>query len=153
MAVFRITGGRKLHGDLYPQGAKNEALQILSAVLLTKEAVVVKNVPKIRDVMNLIELLMSLGVKVTQLKSNDYKFQADDVNLDYLTSKEFQEKSKTLRGCLFRTSLTILQNIIRRSVPFRVTTFLISLILCIYMLSVMLKIICFFNFRKCHFSF
>ena len=73
MAVFRITGGRKLHGDLYPQGAKNEALQILSAVLLTKEAVVVKNVPKIRDVMNLIELLMSLGVKVTQLKSNDYK--------------------------------------------------------------------------------
>ena len=100
MAVFRITGGRKLHGDLYPQGAKNEALQILSAVLLTKEAVVVKNVPKIRDVMNLIELLMSLGVKVTQLKSNDYKFQADDVNLDYLTSKEFQEKSKTLRGSI-----------------------------------------------------
>ena len=83
MAVFRITGGKKLQGDLYPQGAKNEALQVLSAVLLTKEPIVIKNIPKIRDVMNLIELLMSLGVKVTQLGTNDYKFQADDVNLDY----------------------------------------------------------------------
>ena len=100
MAVFRITGGKKLQGDLYPQGAKNEALQVLSAVLLTKEPIVIKNIPKIRDVMNLIELLMSLGVKVTQLGTNDYKFQADDVNLDYLTSKDFQEKSKTLRGSI-----------------------------------------------------
>ena len=100
MAVFRITGGKKLQGDLYPQGAKNEALQVLSAVLLTKEPIVIKNIPKIRDVMNLIELLMCLGVKVTQLSPNDYKFQADDVNIDYLTSKDFQEKTKTLRGSI-----------------------------------------------------
>ncbi|MBR5432872.1 MAG: UDP-N-acetylglucosamine 1-carboxyvinyltransferase, partial [Bacteroidales bacterium] len=100
MAVFRITGGKKLCGDLYPQGAKNEALQVLSAVLLTKEPIIIRNIPKIRDVMNLIELLMCLGVKVTQLKSNEYRFQADDVNIEYLTSKEFQEKSKTLRGSI-----------------------------------------------------
>ncbi|MBP5582935.1 MAG: UDP-N-acetylglucosamine 1-carboxyvinyltransferase, partial [Bacteroidales bacterium] len=100
MSVFRITGGRKLCGDLYPQGAKNEALQVLSAVLLTKEPVIIRNIPKIRDVMNLIELLMCLGVKVTQIKSNEYRFQADDVNIDYLTSPEFQEKSKTLRGSI-----------------------------------------------------
>lgn len=100
MAVFRITGGRKLSGDIQPQGAKNEALQVLSAVLLTKEAVIVRNIPRIRDVLNLIELLMSLGVKVTQLNLSDYRFQADDVNLDYLASKEYQEKSRSLRGSI-----------------------------------------------------
>ena len=77
MSVFRITGGKKLKGDLIPQGAKNEALQVLSAVLLTKQPIVIKNIPKIRDVMNLIELLMCLGVKVTQLGTNEYRFQAD----------------------------------------------------------------------------
>ncbi len=100
MATFRITGGRKLHGELQPQGAKNEALQVLSAVLLTSEPVVIKNIPQIRDVLNLIELLMSLGVNVTRLRDNSYCFQADDVNLDYLLSKDFQEKTKTLRGSI-----------------------------------------------------
>src|SRR5574344_904017 len=100
MAPFRITGGRKLHGELQPQGAKNEALQVLSAVLLTSEPVVIKNIPQIRDVLNLIELLMSLGVKVTRLRDNSYCFQADDVNLDYLLSKDFQDKPKTLRGSI-----------------------------------------------------
>ncbi len=100
MATFRITGGKKLHGELHPQGAKNEALQVLSAVLLTSEAVIIKNIPQIRDVLNLIELLMSLGVKVTRLRDNSYRFQADDVNLDYLLSKDFQEKTKTLRGSI-----------------------------------------------------
>jgi UDP-N-acetylglucosamine 1-carboxyvinyltransferase len=100
MAVFRITGGKKLHGDIYPQGAKNEALQILSAVLLTKNSVIVRNIPRIRDVLKLIELLMSLGVKVTQLSESDYKFQADNVNLDYLHSQDFLEKSTSLRGSI-----------------------------------------------------
>lgn len=100
MAVFRITGGKKLQGDIYPQGAKNEALQILSAVLLTKNSVIVRNIPRIRDVLKLIELLMSLGVKVTQLSESDYKFQADNVNLDYLHSQDFLEKSTSLRGSI-----------------------------------------------------
>ena len=100
MAVFRITGGKKLKGDIYPQGAKNEALQILSAVLLTKDSVTVRNIPRIRDVLKLIDLLVSLGVKATQLNQTDYKFQADSVNLDYLHTKDFLEKSTSLRGSI-----------------------------------------------------
>lgn len=100
MAVFRITGGKKLRGDIYPQGAKNEALQILSAVLLSKNNITIRNIPRISDVLRLIELLMSLGVKVTQINEHDYIFQAKDINLDYLNSKEFLEKSTSLRGSI-----------------------------------------------------
>jgi len=100
MAVFRITGGKKLRGDIYPQGAKNEALQILSAVLLSKQNITIRNIPRISDVLRLIELLMSLGVKVTQINEHDYTFQAKDINLDYLNSKEFLEKSTSLRGSI-----------------------------------------------------
>jgi UDP-N-acetylglucosamine 1-carboxyvinyltransferase len=100
MAVFRITGGKKLKGDIYPQGAKNEALQIISAVLLTKGIVTVRNIPRIRDVLKLIELLMSLGVKVTQLSESEYSFQADNVNMDYLHTKDFLEQSTSLRGSI-----------------------------------------------------
>ena len=100
MAVFRITGGKKLRGDIYPQGAKNEALQILSAVLLTKNNITIRNIPRISDVLRLIELLMSLGVKVTQINEHDYTFQAKDINLDYLNSKEFLAKSTSLRGSI-----------------------------------------------------
>ena len=100
MAVFRITGGKKLRGNIYPQGAKNEALQILSAVLLTKNNITIRNIPRISDVLRLIELLMSLGVKVTQINEHDYTFQAKDINLDYLNSKEFLAKSTSLRGSI-----------------------------------------------------
>ena len=100
MSVFKITGGKKLHGEIVPQGAKNEALQILSAVLLTKEKVTVRNVPQISDVLKLIELLTSLGVRVSKLNETDYTFQADDVNLDYYYNQAFIEKSTSLRGSI-----------------------------------------------------
>lgn len=89
MAEFIIEGGHKLSGDITPQGAKNEALQILSAVLLTAEPVTVSNLPDIRDVHRYIDILSLLGVKVTKLNKETYTFQADDVNLDMLTTPEF----------------------------------------------------------------
>ncbi len=98
MGTFKITGGHKLKGDLIPQGAKNEALQILSAVLLTPERVVIKNVPNIRDVNRLMELLIGLGVKREQLGPEDYAFQADEIDLDYLNSPEFRKTAKSIRG-------------------------------------------------------
>ena len=84
MAAFEVRGGQKLHGEIVPQGAKNEALQILCAVLLTAEPVTISNIPDIRDVNKLIELLHDMGVKVGSLASDTYRFQADAVNLDYL---------------------------------------------------------------------
>lgn len=98
MGTFRITGGRKLNGEIVPQGAKNEALQVLSAVLLTPEEVIIRNIPAIRDVNRLIELLEGLGVKVKKLKEGDYSFKADEVDLDYLNSAEFRKKAKSIRG-------------------------------------------------------
>jgi len=98
MGTFKITGGHKLKGDLIPQGAKNEALQILSAVLLTPERVVIKNVPNIRDVNRLMELLIGLGVKREQLGPEDYAFQADEIDLDYLNSPDFRKTAKSIRG-------------------------------------------------------
>ena len=82
MGVFQIRGGKKLSGEITPQGAKNEALQILCAVLLTKENVTVRNIPDIRDVNNLIDLLMNLGVKVQQIGPHDYTFKAEQLNLE-----------------------------------------------------------------------
>jgi UDP-N-acetylglucosamine 1-carboxyvinyltransferase len=98
MASFQITGGRKLHGELQPQGAKNEALQILCAVLLTAEPVTIHNIPNIRDVNQLIDLLGDMGVWVTRTGEASYRFQASDVNLDYLDTDAFKRKASALRG-------------------------------------------------------
>src|SRR4051812_21394442 len=100
MAVFEVHGGRKLKGDIIPQGAKNEALQILCAVLLTKEKVVISNVPDIVDINKLIDLLAAMGVKVQKSGHEEYTFQADDVNVDYLVSPEFKKKGGGLRGSM-----------------------------------------------------
>jgi len=98
MAIFKIEGGNQLQGEVIPQGAKNEVLQIICATLLTPEKVVVNNVPDLIDVNKLIFILKELGVKVTKLDKNKYSFQADALNLDYLKSKEFKKDGATLRG-------------------------------------------------------
>ena len=100
MASFEIIGGNKLKGELVPQGAKNEALQILCAVLLTPEKVTISNIPNIRDVNKLIDLLSDLGVKVTQLSEDTYEFVADDVDLEHLHSEEYKKKGSGLRGSI-----------------------------------------------------
>lgn len=100
MGLFKIEGGHQLKGKIQPQGAKNEALQILCAVLLTPELVTIHNIPDIVDVNKLIELLKKLGVKVTKIGSGSYTFQADEVNLEYLESAEFKEDGKGLRGSI-----------------------------------------------------
>ncbi|MCQ2096107.1 MAG: UDP-N-acetylglucosamine 1-carboxyvinyltransferase [Bacteroidaceae bacterium] len=106
MKSFYIEGGHKLHGEITPQGAKNEALEVISAVLLTSEPVIIRNIPDIRDVNNLLKLLSSMGVKVSKtapLRSqisatNDYRFEADELNMDYLQSDEFVARCSSLRG-------------------------------------------------------
>jgi UDP-N-acetylglucosamine 1-carboxyvinyltransferase len=98
MASFIIEGGHKLNGVLTPQGAKNEALQIICATLLTEEEVVVNNVPDILDVNNLIQLLREMGVKVARLGNDAYSFRADKLDLDYMHSDEFLRKCASLRG-------------------------------------------------------
>lgn len=98
MESFIIEGGHQLHGEIVPQGAKNEALEVICATLLTSEPVRISNVPDILDVNNLIRLLKDIGVKVTCNKRNDYTFQSDKLNLDYLGSDEFVKKCASLRG-------------------------------------------------------
>lgn len=98
MASFIIEGGHRLTGDIVPQGAKNEALQVICATLLTADAVRIKNVPDIADVNNQIKLLEDIGVKVTKNAPGDYTFQADDVNIDYLQSDDFLRRCSALRG-------------------------------------------------------
>ena len=100
MASFKIEGGHKLGGTITPQGAKNEVLQILCAVLLTPERVVVNNVPDIIDVNKLIFILGELGVKVEKLNRSSYAFQADDIDLPYLESAEFKRDGSSLRGSI-----------------------------------------------------
>ncbi len=108
MASFEIIGGHKLHGTIQPQGAKNEALQVLCAVLLTSEKVRIDNIPDIRDVNKLISLLQLLGVKVRRLNDDSalltegrsYEFQADEVNLDVLEGEEFAQQASALRGSI-----------------------------------------------------
>jgi UDP-N-acetylglucosamine 1-carboxyvinyltransferase len=95
---FEVTGGTPLRGEIEAQGAKNEALQILCACLLTPEKVILHNVPNIRDIRNLIDLLAQMGVEVEKVGENDYVFQAKNINLDYLESKEFEKKGAALRG-------------------------------------------------------
>ena len=98
MASFEVIGGNKLKGEIIPQGAKNEALQILCAVLITPEPVTISNVPDIRDVNKLIELLANLGVKVERKDASTYVFKADDINLEYLKTEEFAALGRAIRG-------------------------------------------------------
>jgi UDP-N-acetylglucosamine 1-carboxyvinyltransferase len=98
MASFEVRGGKKLSGEITPQGAKNEALQILCAVLLTPEKITISNIPDIVDVNLLIELLGELGVKIERVDRHTITFQADDINIDYLHSAAYHKKSGRLRG-------------------------------------------------------
>jgi len=98
MESFIIEGGHRLSGTIAPQGAKNEALEVICATLLTSEEVIIRNVPDILDVNNLIKLLQDIGVKVKKLAPNEFSFQADEVNLDYLASNDFVKKCSSLRG-------------------------------------------------------
>ncbi len=100
MGTFTIEGGQRLHGNITPQGAKNEALQILCAVLLTPEEVTIHNIPDILDVNKLISLLEDLGVKIRKKGKGSYTFMADDVNLDYLLSDQFKKDGRGLRGSI-----------------------------------------------------
>ncbi len=100
MASFIIEGGHTLSGEIRPQGAKNEALQILCATLLTREKVTVRNIPDIVDVNNLIAMLGEMGVKVTHLGKGEYSFQADEVNMDYLHSADYLRRNEALRGSI-----------------------------------------------------
>ena len=98
MAIFKVEGGHRLHGCVTPQGAKNEALQILCATLLTKERVVVSNIPQILDVMQLIDLLRQMGVEVECLSEDTYSFRAENINIDYLRSDDYHNRCRRLRG-------------------------------------------------------
>jgi len=100
MGTFQIEGGHQLQGEITPQGAKNEALQILCAVLLTSEEVIIKNIPDIRDVNMLIEILKNLGVKIEKLSKGSYSFKADELNLKYLESEQFKKDGSSIRGSI-----------------------------------------------------
>src|SRR6185437_216248 len=98
MEAFEINGPVKLKGEITPQGAKNEALQVLAAVLLTSEAITIHNIPDIRDIQKQIELLAGLGVNVEKLSSHSYRFSANNLQLDYLDSEEFYHQGSAIRG-------------------------------------------------------
>jgi UDP-N-acetylglucosamine 1-carboxyvinyltransferase len=98
MASFEIHGGKPLKGELTPQGAKNEALQVLCAPLLTAEKVTISNIPDIIDVNKLIALMQAMGVKVEKVEKGTYIFQAKEINIDYLQSEDFKIRAGSLRG-------------------------------------------------------
>ena len=98
MSSFVIEGGHRLSGEIVPQGAKNEALEVICATLLTSEPVTIHNIPDILDVNNLILLLSEMGVKVERIASGSYRFQANDIDLSYLYTDDFLRKSASLRG-------------------------------------------------------
>lgn len=100
MSRFVITGGRRLKGELCPQGAKNEALQVICASLLTREEVTISNVPEILDVLKLIGLLEGMGVKVEHPAHGVFSFQASAINFDYLYTEDFYNKAVSLRGSI-----------------------------------------------------
>lgn len=100
MTTFKIKGGNCLRGDLHPQGAKNEALQVICATLLTPEKITISNIPEISDVVKLIEIVTNLGVKTERLKKGTYTFQADSVQLDYLKTETFAKQASSLRGSI-----------------------------------------------------
>ncbi|MBI9062240.1 MAG: UDP-N-acetylglucosamine 1-carboxyvinyltransferase [Marinilabiliaceae bacterium] len=100
MNSFEIEGGYRLNGEIIPQGAKNEALQVICAVLLTKEKVIIRNIPDILDVNNLIDLLEQMGVKINRIDRNTCEFQAADINLEFLQTSHFKQKASSLRGSI-----------------------------------------------------
>lgn len=100
MATFQIEGGKKLAGSLEPQGAKNEALQVICATLLTSEPVKIRNIPEISDVLKLIEILNGLGVKTQKIAQGEYLFQADQIDMDYLKTEQFAKQAISLRGSI-----------------------------------------------------
>ena len=100
MGAFEIIGGKKLKGEITPQGAKNEALQVINAVLLTSEKVIINNIPDIVDVNKLIDLLSTLGVKTEKIGQGSYSFQADEIDVDFMTSNEYKIKGSSLRGSI-----------------------------------------------------
>ena len=100
MASFRVEGGHKLKGEIIPQGAKNEALQVISAVLLTDQEVIIHKIPQIRDVLRLIDLLSDLGVEATKVGEESYTFKASNVNLEFLDTQDFTSKATELRGSI-----------------------------------------------------
>jgi UDP-N-acetylglucosamine 1-carboxyvinyltransferase len=100
MGKFIIEGGHELKGEIVPQGAKNEALQVICAVLLTSEPVIIKNIPKILDVRRLIEVLASLGVEVTPLSEYEYQFQAKEIDFSFIKSEKFMQLSSTIRASI-----------------------------------------------------
>ena len=100
MSTFKVKGGNKLKGDLHPQGAKNEALQILCAVLLSSEEIIIENIPNIKDVNILITLLRDLNVSVKKINTSTYSFKADNIDVDYLSSDTYKAKSSTIRGSI-----------------------------------------------------
>jgi UDP-N-acetylglucosamine 1-carboxyvinyltransferase len=100
MGTFKIQGGTPLSGNIIPQGAKNEALQVICAVLLTSEPVTISNLPNIVDVNKLIDLLGDLGVKIDRLSPDTCRFEASDINIDFLTSEDFKKKGSSLRGSI-----------------------------------------------------
>ncbi|MDR1814324.1 MAG: UDP-N-acetylglucosamine 1-carboxyvinyltransferase [Tannerella sp.] len=103
MSSFLVEGGRKLRGEIFPQGAKNEALQIICATLLTPDTVTVRNVPDILDIRNLVSLLGEMGVKIGKLSATDYTFTADALNIDYIYTEEYSRKAAALRGSVLMT--------------------------------------------------
>ena len=107
MASFVIEGGHSLSGDIYPQGAKNEVLQIICATLLTAEEVTVHNIPDILDVNNLIQLMRDMGVNVSKKDIDTYSFQAANVDLAYLESDEFLKRCSSLRGSVMLVEQTL----------------------------------------------
>ena len=100
MSKFEVIGGRRLKGELIPQGAKNEALQVICACLLTREEVIISNIPEILDVMKLIDLLRGMGVKVDRLQKGEYSFRANAINFDYQETEDFYSKAASLRGSI-----------------------------------------------------
>src|SRR5664279_3056340 len=106
MSTFIIQGGASLQGEIIPQGAKNEALQVICATLLSEDKIIIRNIPDILDVNNLIDLIRSLNVEVVKLGPSDYSFKAQDVNLDYIHSEDFRTKSTRLRGSIMTVSYT-----------------------------------------------
>tara|TARA_B100000809_G_scaffold91989_1_gene90463 strand:+ start:11694 stop:13001 length:1308 start_codon:yes stop_codon:yes gene_type:complete len=100
METFKIKGGFELNGEITPQGAKNEALQVICATILTNDKIVINNIPDIIDVKRLINLLSKLGVNVQRLTSNSYSFQSNNINLEYLDSEEFKKDGQSLRGSI-----------------------------------------------------
>src|SRR5680860_1173250 len=100
MSTFTIEGGYQLKGNLEPQGAKNEALQIICATLLTNQDILIDNIPEINDVLKLIEILKNMGVEVERIKKGTYRFNAVNINIDFLKSSEYAKKAASLRGSI-----------------------------------------------------